>query len=91
MPPGILSVKPISRFVSMRVHEMSAHINPGPPPDLSSKVLTVEHLGTGTYVSANWQFSISAHLAIPTPLQVEDAYISFGVPGGHPDPEAFQV
>ncbi len=79
MLPLTVFVKPTRHYVSMRVHGTSVHINRGDAPDTTLKTLNVERLGRGTRVSANWDFEITAHFSIPTPLEVLDTSIPLSV------------
>lgn len=66
-----LKIRSVSRYVSMRVHGTSAHVQPGPPPDHPDKISTIERVPGGTLISSNYPAAMSVHFAIPTNLAVE--------------------
>lgn len=58
------------RYVSMRVHGTSAHVQYD-PPDSPVKQLIVERIPQGTMVTSNYTTGVSVHFSIPTPLIVD--------------------
>ncbi|WCM53506.1 hypothetical protein OH720_10990 [Pseudomonas sp. WJP1] len=61
-----------NRYISMRVHGTSAHVQTEPPPDQpDKKIVKVERVPQGTLITANFPASMTIHFSIPTPLIIE--------------------
>ncbi|HJS18822.1 MAG TPA: hypothetical protein VJ785_08735 [Anaerolineales bacterium] len=58
------------RYVSLRVHGTSVHVQYA-PPDLPTKVVKVTRLAEGTLIQSNYPSEIALHFSIPTPFMTE--------------------